>query len=141
MAKSTTGYTPEFRRQMVELHRTGRSFDELAKEFGCTSWSIRQWVKHVRLVAMRSFVGIDLGVDGAPAETTVCKFRHLLERNKLGKVLLTPVNDHLQRTGIKITKAPSSTPLSSRTEFHEEQDCERDPEMHQTAKASSGTSG
>jgi transposase len=45
MAKSQRVYTPEFRRQMVQLHRTGRSFDELAKEFGCTSWSIRQWVK------------------------------------------------------------------------------------------------
>ena len=32
---------------MVELHRAGRSFDALAKEFGCTSWSIRQWVKQV----------------------------------------------------------------------------------------------
>jgi hypothetical protein len=30
---------------MEELLRTGRSFDELAKEFGCPSWSIRQWVK------------------------------------------------------------------------------------------------
>ena len=45
MAKSHRVYTPEFRRQMVELQRTGRGFDELAKEFGCTSWSIRQWVK------------------------------------------------------------------------------------------------
>ena len=27
--------------------------------------------------AMRSFVGIDLGVEAAPDETTVCKFRHL----------------------------------------------------------------
>jgi IS5 family transposase len=86
-------------------------------------------------VAMRSFVGIDLGVEGAPDGTTVCKFRHLLERNKLGKTLLTAVNDHLRRTGIKITKgtivdatiigAPSST---------KNKDGERDPEMHQTAK-------
>ena len=36
MAKKGTRYTPEFRRQMVELHRAGRSFEELAKEFGCT---------------------------------------------------------------------------------------------------------
>jgi len=28
--------------------------------------------------AMRSFVGIDLGGEPAPDETTVCKFRHLL---------------------------------------------------------------
>jgi transposase len=45
MAKTQRVYTPEFRRQMVELYRAGRGFDELAKEFGCTSWSIRQWVK------------------------------------------------------------------------------------------------
>lgn len=45
MAKSQRVYAPEFRRQMVELYRAGRGFDELAKEFGCTSWSIRQWVK------------------------------------------------------------------------------------------------
>src|SRR6202050_4611047 len=86
-------------------------------------------------VAMRSFAGIDLGVEGAPDETTVCKFRHLLERNKLGKVLLPAVNDHLHRRRIKIAKgtivdatiigAPSST---------KNQDGKRDPEMHQTAK-------
>lgn len=46
MSKRSKRYTPEFRRQMVQLHRTGRGFDELAREFGCTSWSIRQWVKH-----------------------------------------------------------------------------------------------
>ena len=86
-------------------------------------------------VAMRSFVGIDLGVEGAPDETTVCKFRHLLERNKLGKTLLRAVNEHLHRSGIKIAKgtivdatiigAPSST---------KNKDGKRDPEMHQVAK-------
>ena len=45
MTKIRKRYAPEFRRQMVQLHRMGRGFDELAKEFGCTSWSIRQWVK------------------------------------------------------------------------------------------------
>jgi transposase, IS5 family len=43
--------------------------------------------------SMRNFAGIDLGVEAAPDETTVCKFRHLLEKNKLGKKLLTTVND------------------------------------------------
>ena len=32
---------------MVELYRRGRSLNELAKEFGCKSWSIRQWIKQV----------------------------------------------------------------------------------------------
>jgi len=43
--------------------------------------------------SMRNFAGIDLGVEAVPDETTVCKFRHLLEKNKLGKKLLTTVND------------------------------------------------
>jgi len=34
---------------------------------------------------MRQFVGIDLGCEpGAAHETTVCKFRHLLEEHHLG---------------------------------------------------------
>ena len=45
MANKRRKYTPEFRRQMVELVRAGRKFADLAKEFGCTGWSIRQWVK------------------------------------------------------------------------------------------------
>jgi transposase len=45
MGQKVKRYAPEFRRQMVELHRAGRSFAELAVEFGCTSWSIRHWVK------------------------------------------------------------------------------------------------
>ena len=52
--------------------------------------------------AMRNFAGTDLGVEAAPDETTVCKSRHLMEKHKLGK-LLTTVNEHLRRSGIKIT--------------------------------------
>src|SRR5580693_523580 len=33
---------------------------------------------------MRRFVGIDLGNEAVPDETTVCKFRHLLEEHRLG---------------------------------------------------------
>jgi len=86
-------------------------------------------------VAMRSFAGIDLGLEAAPDETTVCKFRHLLERHKLGKTLLKAVNQYLRENGIKIANgtivdatiigAPSST---------KNKDGQRDPEMHQTAK-------
>jgi IS5 family transposase len=85
--------------------------------------------------AMRSFAGIDLGSEAAPDETTICKFRHLLEKHKLGKKLLVTMNEYLRRNGIKISNgtivdatiisAPSST---------KNQDGKRDPEMHQTAK-------
>jgi transposase, IS5 family len=39
---------------------------------------------------MRAFVGIDLGHEPVPDETTVCKFRHLLEANGLGQRSSTP---------------------------------------------------
>lgn len=86
-------------------------------------------------LAMRAFAGVDLGRKPAPDETTVCNFRHLLERHDLGKKLFEQVGRHLQAKGIKVSKgtivdttiinAPSSTKNASG---------ERDPEMHQTKK-------
>jgi transposase len=58
MAKKHRTYTPEFRQQMVALVRAGRKFDELAKEFGCTGWSIRQWVKQADRNAGRGDGGL-----------------------------------------------------------------------------------
>lgn len=45
MAEKTTRYTPEFKRQMVQLVRAGRTPASLSKEFGPTAWSIALWVK------------------------------------------------------------------------------------------------
>ena len=69
--------------------------------------------------AIRDLVGIDLGNEAAPDETTICKFRHLIEAKGLSKMMLTAVNDHLKSKGIKIGtgkivdatrfSAPSST--------------------------------
>ena len=85
--------------------------------------------------AMRKFVGIDLGLEASPDETTICKFRHLIEEKGIGKQIFAAVNEHLKVQGIKvgngtivvatIITAPSST---------KNNDKERDPEMHQTKK-------
>jgi len=87
------------------------------------------------MLSMRAFARIDLGEAGAPDETTICKFRHLLEKHDLGKKLFAEVNRYLADCGITISggtivdatiiHAPSST---------KNQDGERDPEMHQTKK-------
>jgi transposase len=45
MADRTVRYTPEFKRQMVDLVRSGRSPASLAKEFGPSAWTIALWVK------------------------------------------------------------------------------------------------
>ena len=42
-------------------------------------------------VMLRQFVGIDLGQEPVPDETTVCKFRHLLEEHNLGGQMLETV--------------------------------------------------
>ncbi len=85
--------------------------------------------------SMRAFVGIDLGREPAPDETTVCKFRHLLEKHALGKKLFQAVNTHLQKRGLRVASgtivdatiigAPAST---------KNRDKQRDPEMCQTKK-------
>ena len=45
MPKTRLPYAPEFRRQMVELVRAGRTPEELAKEFEPTAQSIGNWVR------------------------------------------------------------------------------------------------
>jgi len=86
-------------------------------------------------LVLRRFAGIDLGKEPAPDETTICKFRHLLEEHDLGQAIFAEVNAHLAANGVKIATgtivdatiihAPSSTSNEKR---------ERDPEMHQVRK-------
>ena len=45
MADKTVRYTPEFKRQMVGLARSGRTPASLSKEFGPSAWTIGLWVK------------------------------------------------------------------------------------------------
>src|SRR5207247_10376174 len=52
---------------------------------------------------MRQLVGIDLGCEPLPDETTVCKFRNLLEAHQLGEQILGQVNLRIQAQGVRIT--------------------------------------
>jgi IS5 family transposase len=86
-------------------------------------------------LSMRQFVGIDLGREPVPDETTILNFRHLLERHNLGQPLFDGVNTHLAAHGLKVAggtivdatiiAAPSSTKNEAQA---------RDPEMRQTRK-------
>ena len=44
MSNTRAPYTPEFRRQMVELVRVGRCPEELGREFEPSAQAIRNWV-------------------------------------------------------------------------------------------------
>ena len=58
MSKTRPPYTPEFRRQIIELVRAGRSPEELAKEFEPTAQSIRNWVAQAERDAGRRNDGL-----------------------------------------------------------------------------------
>jgi IS5 family transposase len=83
--------------------------------------------------AIRRFVGVELGDDVVPDETTILRFRHLLERHQLTAALFEAIRGHLEarqlllKTGTivdaTIIHAPSSTKNATAT---------RDPEMRQT---------
>ena len=62
--------------------------------------------------AMRCFVGIDLGREPVPDETTVCRFRHLFEQHDLGRQLFDEVQPaHDLRTGQSVHSASASVAL------------------------------
>ncbi|MBU2821632.1 transposase, partial [Acidithiobacillus caldus] len=68
---------------------------------------------------LRQFVGIDLGRDFVPDETTILKFRRLLERHGLSQAIFAEVQSVLQKKGLLLQEgktvdatlihAPSST--------------------------------
>lgn len=45
MREKNTPYPEQFRQQMVELLKSGRSAKELAAEFGCHEASIKNWMR------------------------------------------------------------------------------------------------
>jgi IS5 family transposase len=87
--------------------------------------------------SMRRFARVELGDDKVPDETTILRFRHLLEKHRLTEAIFEAVKDLLEerRLWLKagtivdatIIAAPSSTKNATGT---------RDPEMKQTRKGS-----
>ena len=49
MPKTHTPYPPEFRQQIIELARAGRSPNDLAREFEPSAQAIRNWIKQADL--------------------------------------------------------------------------------------------
>jgi transposase len=51
MPRTRPAYPPEFRQQMVQLVKAGRTAEELSKEFEPTAQTIHNWVKQCDLDA------------------------------------------------------------------------------------------
>ncbi len=85
--------------------------------------------------AMRQFVGIDLGKEPVPDETTILNFRHLMERHNLGDEMFRLVNVYLAENGLKVSRGTivDATIIDAPTST-KNKDKARDPDMHQTRK-------
>jgi IS5 family transposase len=85
--------------------------------------------------SMRRFAGIELAEDAVPDETTILRFRHLLEKHHLTEAIFAQIRSLLEQKRLllksgtivdaTIIAAPPSTKNAEQA---------RDPEMHQTKR-------
>ncbi len=89
-------------------------------------------------IPLREFAGLDAGISRMPDETTLLRFRHLLEKHELSQTLFAAINTLLTERGLlfkrgtavdaTLINAPSST---------KNQEKKRDDQMHSTKSTSS----
>jgi transposase, IS5 family len=86
--------------------------------------------------SMRRFAGIELVEDAVPDETTILRFRHLLEKHALTQSIFAQIRSLLEqkrlllKSGTIVDATIIEAPPSTKNE-----DKARDPEMHQAKKA------
>ena len=124
--KARTGRPPFAVETMLRIHY-------MQQWFGLSDPAMEEALHDVPLY--REFAKLDGVLDRLPDESTILRFRHLLEKHNLAPDMLRVVNDLLQHKGLllktgtavdaTLISAPSSTKNSSG---------ERDPEMKQTKK-------
>ena len=125
-SKGKTGRPPFGSGTMLRIHF-------LQQWFGLSDQAMEEDL-HDRPI-FREFAGLDAGMTRLPDETTILRFRHLLEKHQLAGPMLAMVNELLRGQGLMLRAgtvvdatliaAPSSTKNAGG---------ERDPEMHQTKK-------
>jgi IS5 family transposase len=124
--RAKTGRPPFAIETMLRIHY-------LQQWFGLSDPAMEEALHDVPLY--REFAKIGAGLVRLPDETTILRFRHLLERHDLATDMLRVVNDILQakglllRTGTAVDATLISAPSSTKNAGGE-----RDPEMKQTKK-------
>lgn len=123
---SKTGRPPFAAEVMLRIHF-------MQQWFGLSDPAMEEALHDVPLY--REFARLDAGMSRLPDESTILRFRHLLESHNLSPKLLATINALLADKGLllktgtavdaTLIAAPSSTKNASG---------ERDPEMHQTKK-------
>ncbi len=124
--KKGNGRPPMLLSTMLRIHF-------LQQWFGYSDPAMEETLHDVPL--LRRFAGLDAFEDAMPDESTILRFRHLLEQHELAALLFAEVNTVLSEKGLSMKRgsvvdatliaAPSST---------KNRDKQRDPEMSQTRK-------
>jgi IS5 family transposase len=131
---------------LIEPHypKAGRGRQPLGLEKMLRIYFVQQWFDLSDPAAedaiydsesIRRFVGVDLGEDRIPDESTILRFRHLLEKHDLTEAIFVEIRSLLEEKRLllkagtivdaTIINAPSSTKNKAG---------KRDPEMKQTRK-------
>lgn len=124
--KAKTGRPPFGIETMLRIHY-------LQQWFGLSDPAMEEALHDVPMY--REFARLDGAMARLPDETTILRFRHLLEEHKLAAEMLRVVNDILQakglmmRTGTVVDATLIAAPSSTKNA-----EGERDPEMKQTKK-------
>jgi transposase, IS5 family len=85
--------------------------------------------------SMRAFVGLELGRDDIPDETTILNFRHLLERHDLTKAIFAAIAEHLAAQGELLRGGTiMDATLIAASPSTKNKERKRDPEMTSSKK-------
>ena len=121
-----TGRPPFATEVMLRIHL-------LQQFFGHSDPAMEEALHDIPLY--REFAKLSSGITRLPDESTILRFRHMLEQNDLGAQILAAVNAKLidrglmLKTGTVVDATLIAAPSSTKNDKGE-----RDPEMHQTKK-------
>ena len=124
--KSKTGRPPFAIETMLRIHY-------MQQWFGLSDPAMEEALHDIPLYL--EFSGLGSGANRIPDETTILRFRHLLEKHDLAVDMLRVVNDLLGHKGLLLrTGTAVDATLISAASSTKNKTGERDPEMHQTKK-------
>ena len=121
-----TGRPPFATEVMLRIHL-------LQQFFGHSDPAMEEALHDIPLY--REFARLDAGITRLPDESTILRFRHLLEEHQLGPQILATVNARLIERGLmlKTGTVVDATLIAAPSSTKNDQG-QRDPEMHQTKK-------
>jgi transposase len=98
MRKHSRSYPPDFRQKIIELARSGRRHDELAREFNLAPQTVRNWCKQRELDA------------GTRSDGLTSEERAELSKLKRENKRLTIENEILSKAAAWFARETSSIP-------------------------------